>query len=57
MLTGIFAGAAALAGALKDIAGEQGMTVDSPITEHPEFEHLEAKGQKTVARLLKALGK
>jgi hypothetical protein len=51
------AGLAALAGALKDIAGAEGMNVESPITKHPEFETLEAKGQKTVARLLAVLSK
>jgi hypothetical protein len=48
-------GLAALAGALKDIAGAEGMTVESPITEHPQYEHLEAKGQGTLTDLLKLI--
>ncbi len=35
---------AALVGALKDQAATQGMTVEAPITERPDFEHLEAAG-------------
>ncbi len=35
---------AAFGGALKDAAIAAGQTIDAPIFEHPQFEHLEAKG-------------
>ncbi len=36
---------AALCGKLKDLAGERGGAIESPIAEYPNFEHLEAAGQ------------
>ena len=35
---------AAFGGALKDAAASAGQTIDAPIFDHPQFEHLEARG-------------
>ena len=37
-------GIAAFGGALKDAAAAVGQTIEAPICDHPQFEHLEAKG-------------
>ena len=44
---------AGFAGVLKDAAKSVGQTVESPITQRPDFEHLEAKGQAQFGDLLK----
>jgi len=35
---------AAFGGALKDAAAAVGQPIEAPIFDHPQFEHLEAKG-------------
>ena len=45
---------AAAFGAMKD-ALPNGLTLESPITERPDFEHLEMKGQGKIAKFLEAL--
>jgi hypothetical protein len=43
---------AAGTGALKDIAGQRGESVESAMIGRPDFEHLEAKGQKSLGTML-----
>ena len=43
---------AGFAGVMKDVAASVGQTVESPITDRPDFEHLEAKGQAKFADML-----
>jgi hypothetical protein len=54
---------AAFGGRLKDLVGEGGLQVESPITEYPNFEQLEAAGEeklppgyKELARLIGQVG-
>ena len=48
-------GLAAMFGAIKDAAGGQGMTVESPMSGRSDFEQLEMKGQGQIAKWVKAM--
>ena len=42
-------------GALKDAMGQEAGAVEAPIADYPDFEHLEAKGQRLLPQQLKAV--